>query len=228
MAGTQRLLAIVTAFLSFATGTPGSRPGLVGVIAQANHASVGSQSASEGTTIYDGDLLSTDAEGTLELLIGQAVLHLAGRSSLVLHGSGGKAGASRFDAELLSGTAGLSVPSASFGEIVACSARVRSMPQTRGSVRVEILGPRELWVYAQRGAAEISYRGETEIVPAGKAVRVLLNAEEDGQSGAATKKATKRSKMILVLATAAGAAVAAVVAVKLTGRQTAVESPDHP
>lgn len=227
MAGTRRLLAILTASLSLAASTPGSRPGLVGVIAQANHASVGSQSASEGTTIYDGDLLSTDAEGTLELLIGQAVLHLAARSSVVLHGSG-EAGASRFDAELLSGTAGLSVPSASFGEIVACSARVRSMPQTRGSVRVEILGPRELWVYAQRGAAEISYRGETEIVPEGKAVHVMLNAEEDGQSGAATKKATKRSKMILVVATAAGAAVAAVVAVRLTVRQAATESPDHP
>jgi hypothetical protein len=226
MTGTQRLSAVVMAFLSFSASAAPSALDAVGVVAQANHASLGSQSASEGTTVYDGDQLSTDAEGTLRLLIGQAVLHLVERSSVVVHGAGD--GARHFDAQLLSGAAVLSVTTANPGEIVACSARVRSLSQERGVVRVQILGPRELVVYAQRGAAEISYRGETETVPEGKALRVLLDAQDEGQRGAVVKKPVKSRKMIWVTAIATGAAVGAAIAIALTGKQTAVESPDHP
>ena len=231
MAGTQRLLAIAMAFLS--AGVPGgSKLDAVGVVVEANHASLGGHSASEGTTIYDGDQLSTEAEGSLGLQIGQAVLRLADSSSAVLHNilhdSAGN-GVRQFDVELLSGAAVLSVTAASSGGIVACGARIQPVSQVRGIVRVQIAGPHELVVYAQRGAAQISYRGETETIAEGKTYRVQLNASDDGgQGGAIAKSPGHSGKLLLVVAISVGAATAVAVGFAVSGKQSPVESPDHP
>ena len=68
MAGTQRLLAIAMVFLL--PGNPGNgNSDAVGMVLLADHAMLGSQTTAEGTTIYDGDRLSTDADGSLQLRI---------------------------------------------------------------------------------------------------------------------------------------------------------------
>jgi hypothetical protein len=70
------------AFIS--AGVPGgSKLDVVRVVVEANHASLAGHTASEGTTIYNGDPLSTEAEGSLGLQIGQAVLHLADGQDVV-------------------------------------------------------------------------------------------------------------------------------------------------
>lgn len=227
MAGTQRLLAIAMAF--FSAGVPGGRTlDAVGVVFEASHASLGAHAASEGTTIYDGDRLSTEAEGSLGLLIGKAMLRLADRSSAVMHDGAGN-GARQFDVELLSGTAVLSVTAANTGEIVACGASIQPVSQVRGVVRVQIAGPHELVVYAQRGAAQISYRGETETIAEGNAYRVRLNASDDpGQGGAIAKSSAHSGKLLLVVTISVGVATAVGVGLAVSGKQGAVESPDHP
>jgi hypothetical protein len=60
MAGTQRLLAITMAF-SLAGIPRSAKPNALGILVQADHASLGFQAASEGTTVYDGDRLTTEA-----------------------------------------------------------------------------------------------------------------------------------------------------------------------
>jgi len=225
MAGTQRLLAIAMTF--FLTGVPvNGNLEAVGVVVEANHATLGSQAATEGTTIYDGDRLATDAEGTLRLRVGDAVVDLRNRGSAVLHESGSIV-ASEFTLELLAGAATLSV-TARAGEIVACGARVRPVSQVRGVVRVEIVGPRELLVYAQRGPAQISYRDDTETIAEGKAYRVLLNPTEEGAGQDLSPKAPgKRKKALLLIAL--GAATAVGVSLALLDRHHAnAESPDYP
>jgi len=188
----------------------------LGVVVQASHASLGSPAASEGTTtIYDGVRLSTDAEGALQVRIGEAVMHFGEGSSVVLLHHSAAIGGTRekqFDAELLAGAAVLSVTAANLEEIVACSARVRPVAQERGVVRVQILGPHEPGVYAQCGPAQISYRDETETIPEGKAYRVMLNTSDNGAPGEQGAKASgKRGKAFLLIAigaaTAAGAAL---------------------
>jgi hypothetical protein len=228
MAGSRRLVAIaMTLFLTTHAG--GATPDAVGIVAQASHASLGSHDAAEGTTLYDGDRLSTDADGALRLLMGQAALHLSEKSSVILH-ERSRGGAKEFQAELQSGIAVLSVSAASGWEIVACSARVSPISETRGVVRVQILGARELLVYAQRGPAQVSYRGETETIPEGKAYHVLLNASDDNAAqGGSVAKAPAHPGKMLWLVVAAGAATAAGIALAVTGSgKGGVESPDHP
>jgi hypothetical protein len=62
MAGTQRLLAM--AMVSLLVGVAVySTPDVLGIILGSNRASLGAHSASEGTSVYDGDRLSTEAGG---------------------------------------------------------------------------------------------------------------------------------------------------------------------
>jgi hypothetical protein len=228
MIGTQRLLATVMAF--FLTGTPGRGvPNALGVIVQADRASLGSQAASEGTTIFDGDRLSTGDGGSLRMVLGEAMLYLGERSSVIVHNAASGA-AKQFQAELVSGAVVLSATAAESGQIVASSARVRPVAEARGVVQVRLVAANELIVFAQRGPAEICYRGECETIPEGKSYRVMLNASDDGATGTpgAIHSGLGGKAFVLI---AIGAAAAAVIGARWgggQGGQKGVESPDQP
>ena len=223
MAGTQRLLAIAMAV--FLANIPArAKPDALGIIVLADRASLDSQAASEGTTVFDGDRLSTVAGGRLRLRIGEAFLDLTAESSVVVHRSTTPV-AGDFEAELLSGTVVLSATAGSAAEIVASAARVRPAAATRGIVQVEIVGPRELIVFARLGPTQIYYQGESATIAEGKSYRVLLNASEDGAPGAeGGKRAQKHGKALLLI----GVAVAAATGIAVWRDLKGAESPDHP
>lgn len=229
MAGTQRLLAMTMAF-SLAGIPSGAKPDALGIVVLADHASLGSQAASEGTNVYDGDRLSTEAGGSLRLLIGQAMLYVTEQSSVIVRKDVNIA-ARQFEAELVSGTVVLSMTVETPAEIVASSTRVRPMAEARGVVQVRLVAPHELIVIARRGPAQISYHGESEMIAEGKSYRVLLDPSDDGASGGqGAKRSGRRRKTFLLLA--AGGATAAGVALLWRsmdrGASTGVESPDRP
>jgi|HubBroStandDraft_6_1064221.scaffolds.fasta_scaffold36607_4 hypothetical protein len=231
MAGTQRLLAITMAF-SLAGIPRSAKPDALGIVVLADHASLDSQAASEGTTVYDGDRLSTEAGGSLRLLIGEAMLYVTEQSSVIVYKDVNTV-AKEFEAELVSGTAVLSATAGTPAEIVASSARVRPMAETRGVVQVRLVGPRELIVFARRGTAQICYRGESETIAEGKSYRVLLNSSDEGASGVqGAKKSGKRRKSFALIAVGAAVAVGAALLWRNMDRGTSasrgVESPDHP
>ncbi len=231
MAGTQRLLAMVMAFSL--TGSSGKAPpDALGIVVQADQAILGSEAAAEGTTVYNGDRLSTGADGSLRLLAGQAIVYLMNQSSLIVRNDARKE-AKEFEAELVSGAVVLSTTARTFAKIIASSADVRSAAEARGVVQVRIVGPRELIVFARRGPAEISYRGESETIEEGKFYRVLLNPSEDGAAGGQpAKKTGKRNKAFALIAIGVAAAVGIALLVRGMDRDASasrsVESPDHP
>ena len=231
MAGTQRLLAITRAF-SLAGIPRSAKPNALGIVVQADRASLGSQVASEGTTVYDGDRLSTAAGGSLRLLIGEAMLYVTEQSNVIVHQDANLA-AKEFEAELVSGAAVISVTAGTTAEIVASSARIRPIAEMRGVVQVRFVGPHELMVFARRGPAQISYRGESETIAEGKSYHVLLNPSDDSGSGAqGAKKTGKHSKALGLIAV--GVAAAAGITARWRGAEkgasgsTGVESPDRP
>ena len=228
MTGTQRLLAIAMAFLL--TSHPGSgKADALGMVVLADHARLGSGAAAEGTTIYDGDRLSTDADGSMRFMIGEAIVYLPDQSCVTLHkGTSGEA--KGFEAELVSGKVVLSVTTGTAAEIVASSARIRPVSETRGVVEVGIVGPHELIVFARRGLAKISYRGESETIAEGKSYRVLLNnSDDDAPADQGAKKTGKRGKalVLIVVGVTAAAGIAALWGGG-KGSKAGIESPDHP
>jgi hypothetical protein len=229
MAGTRRLLAIAMSFL-LAGASGGGNADALGIIVLAEHASSGTQAAIEGTTIYDGDRLSTDTGGSLRLQVGNAFVSLGDQSCVTIHRVTSGA-AKELEAELVAGAVVLSVAKGESAEIIASSAHVRSLAETRGVVQVRMVGPYELIVFAERGAAEISYHGETETIAEGKSYRVLLKPDEDGAPGdEGAKKAGKRGKVLVLIAV--GAATALGIGLMMRGGNggtgKGMESPDHP
>jgi hypothetical protein len=108
----------------FLASTPGrAQPVAIGVVVQADHASLDFQAATEGTTIYDGDRLSTGTGGSLRLLVGEAIIYLTDQRSVVVHNDASRA-AKEFAAELVSGAVVLSATAGTAAEIIASSARV--------------------------------------------------------------------------------------------------------
>ena len=223
MAGTQRLLAIAMAV--FFANVPGrAKPDALGIVVLADRASLDSIAASEGTTVFDGDRLSTGAGGRMRLRIGEALLDLTADSSVVVHHNTTRV-ARDFQAELSSGTVVLSETPGSAAEIVASSAHVRPASETRGVVEVELVGPRELIVCARLGPAQISYQGESATIAGGKSYRVLLKSSEDGEPGAqGGKRPQKHGKALVLIAVAVAAVTGIVVWLDLRGS----ESPDRP
>lgn len=228
MAGTQRLLAITMSFSLLLAGVPASgKPGALGVIVQAELANLGSAGVSNGTSIYDGDHLSTAAGGSLRVVAGEAMLYLTEQSSVIVREAAEGAG-KEFDVELVSGGVEFSMAAGTPAAIMACSARILPLGEKRGVVQVRRVGPNELIVFARLGPARISYHGESETIAEGKSYRVLLNPSEDGAAvgGSAgdenNKNAGGHGKGFVLVAVGA-----AVITSIVLGRE-ALESPDRP
>lgn len=227
MAGTQRLLAIAMSF--FLTSVPGAgKPAALGVIVQADRANLDSQGAANGTTIYDGDRLTTGDGGSLRIAAGESMLYLAAQSGVIVR-EGTDGATKRLEAELLLGTIEFSTTAGSPTEIVVNAASIRPIAEARGVVQVRRVGPREIVVYARQGPAQISYQGETATIAAGKSYRVLLNPADDGATGAgsagdehAKKTGQQQDKAFVLITVSAAAAITGYYVWK------ALESPDRP
>ena len=122
----------------------------------------------------------------------------------------------------------LSATAGTAAEIVASSARIQPMAETRGVVQVGIAGPHELIVFARRGPVQISYRGDTETISEGKSYRVRLNDSDDGTPGEPGTKKSGRHGKALVLIVVGATAAAGVAALWGGGTKGSIESPDRP
>jgi hypothetical protein len=94
--------------------------------------------------------------------------------------------------------------------------------------QVSVIGPKELHIYARRGAVLFSYRGESKTIAEGESYEVILDPPEDGsEDKQPAQKRRRPPKAFLLVAGGAGAA-AAVVIVHEKHEHKEIESPDRP
>jgi hypothetical protein len=146
------------------------------MVTHAERAHVGEAAATAGSTIYEGDRLSTDEGGILRVTIPALTLQLNAQTTLVVLGPARPEG--DIEARLASGT--LVFSAAQTGNIVvtANDALIRRAANVPTTAQIRVVNRRELRIYAQRGALEFSYHGESEGIAEGKAYRVLLDPSE--------------------------------------------------
>ena len=77
------------------------------MVVLSDHAKLGSESAAEGTRVYDGDRLSTEADGSMRIMVGEAIVYLPDQSCVTLH-KGASGAAKEFETDLVSGSVVLS------------------------------------------------------------------------------------------------------------------------
>jgi hypothetical protein len=145
----------------------------LGTVVTAEKAHVGEALVSVGTTVYGGDRLSTETDGSVQVRAGAARLLLASSSVAIVNDESGAA-----SAKLLKGTATFSTANAQAFTLYASRAAIR--PEKNGPTigQVTYLNDKEMIVHATRSDLTVTVDGETQIIPEGTAYRVLLDPPE--------------------------------------------------
>lgn len=140
----------------------------LGLIAQASQAKIGNAEASEGTSIYSGDLLSTGNNGSLLVRIGALSFQLQPNSSVHIYRAPYGA-----VAELNSGTV-IYTTSGGPQNLVIVASDVRVTPNIAYSDfgRVSMDDPCDITVYSERGNANVQVGSESRDVEEGQAYHV--------------------------------------------------------
>jgi hypothetical protein len=152
----------------------------LGTVIAADRANVGEAKAEAGTTIYGGDSLTTQVQGSVQIRAGAARLLLLSSSNAVVNSSGGAP-----SANLLRGAATFSTGNARAFTMFASTASIRPQSDAPTIGQVSYIGPKELLVHAKRGALVVTVDADTQIIPEGTAYRVMLDQPEEMGQGPA-------------------------------------------
>lgn len=221
-------VVLMVASVPLCAATPPSVTPLGTVIA-ADRAHVGAASADVGTTVYGGDRISTELQGSVQLRAGAARLLLLSSTSAIVNDNTGAP-----SAQLLSGTATFSTANAHAFTLFVSTAAIRPQTDAPTIAQVTYLNDKELLVASRRGPLTVTVGDDTQVVPEGSSFRVVLDPpEETAQEpeGAGTKhekenehrepRKAGRSRFLLAAITVTGVATA-------VASVEAFESPDRP
>jgi hypothetical protein len=188
------LATLMTIGLTVAPSWGGSKTASsLGTIVTAEHARVGDSSAEVGTTIFSGDRLTTDPEGSVQIRAGAARLLLESATMATLNDSEGAP-----SAKLFLGTAIFSTGNSKAFSLFASRAVIRAQSDAPTIGQVTYLNEKELLVVSKRGPLTITVDGETEVITDGAAYRVLLDPPTtmaQNPEGAGTRKEDRKRGM---------------------------------
>ena len=208
----RRSLATILVFLLAGIPVFGQSASL-GVVTQSSLGHLNSAIASVGSTIYNGDRLSTEAGGTLGVRFGAVQLVLPENSAIFVGQEG-----PTFTAAPQQGSVAFNVESGGVLRLTAADVRVR--PQfsalTVGQMTLENCA---VVVASRTQALEVTAGKETKIVEAGKSYRVSLDTGCGTQTSRGPLPAA-HSRFLLIPIIVGGPIVPAIL--------EAFESPDRP
>jgi hypothetical protein len=113
--------------------------------------------------------------------------------------------------------------------VLADDASIRPAGHASTIARICVISQKELRIYAQRGALNFSYHGDSWVIQEGEAYRVLLDPSEKevdaaSESGQGKKIPTKGHAKFVLL----GIGMVAGGAIPVMGHHHHLESPDRP
>jgi len=201
----------------------------LGTVIAADRANVGTAKAEVGTTVYGGDSLTTEVQGSVQVRAGAARLLLLSSSNAIVNNSEGAP-----SANLVRGAATFSTGNARAFTLFASSAAIRPQSDAPTIGQVSYIGPKELLVHATRGALIVSVDADTQVIAEGTSYRVILDQPEEMGQGPAGAGAPSgpggrggpplragRSRFLIVTTVVTGAVTA-------WGIAEALESPSRP
>ena len=160
------------AFTCAGTPAPAQTPAL-GLVAKTAEAHIGDAAASEGSSVYSGDYLSTSDNGSMLVRIGALSLELQSSSSAHIYRTPYGA-----VLELNRGTVLYTTPGGQQNVvIVASDVRVTPVLSNSDFGRVTIDDPCNVTVESKRGEANVKVGSESRTVEQGKAYRVHAENE---------------------------------------------------
>jgi hypothetical protein len=189
--------------------TPVATP--LGVVVIANQAQVGNSTATNGSTVFEGDRLVTAETGQLQVRFGRTQARfLPGSLAVVSQTPAG------VDANLLGGSVSMASAAGDKFSLSANHAVIRPAASQAVVAQVTRVSPTELLLSSSRGDLEVTFDDQVTTIPAGSSYRMLLDpGAAEPQGPAPTHPAGKRKRraafiLLGISAAATGIAIAAV------------------
>jgi hypothetical protein len=205
----RHILAMALAFLLTGISLPAQAPAL-GAVTQSSGGHLNNSTTSVGTTIYDGDSLSTETAGSITLSAGPTQLTLAGDSAVLVNRNG-----AGLTATLQRGSLTFRVESGGALKINAVDVHIRPLSSGPAAGQVTLENCAVL-VTSRVQSLEVTAGKETKIVEEGKSYRVSLE-------GACKNKVPLPIAPSRFLAAPIAAAIIIII-----GLKKGLESPDRP
>jgi preprotein translocase subunit SecG len=183
----------------------------LGFITQANAALLGSATVSVGTSLYDGDQLSTAALGIVRIRSRETTLVLLQESGLEFHNLIGPPDG--VSVELSRGSLAFFAKATAVLAIRANGALSRPVAGMPTRAQVQVAGSKKLVIFVQQGSLEFTYHDESAKLEEGKGYQVLLDAPETAarnSSAPDSKKVGRSHKTFLITVIAVAAAAIAI------------------
>jgi hypothetical protein len=207
----------------YAAGKP------LGILTLAYGAHLNASDAFAGLSVFDGERVSTNADGKIGVRIGASVITLAEQSGATLQRNGGGA-----HVDLDTGSVYLWSSESSPLEVHVEGALLR--PHGNRNVQAQILmfTPKILQITTRQGSLDFSYHAEFRVLPEGQTYRIYLESEDGPRSatdaGSGTGKAglSTGTKVAYFIVAGAGAGLAAWGIHDLIQSNSGVESPAKP
>lgn len=201
-------LAIVLAFgmLNLPTMAAAGQP--LGTVIEGQNAHLSNANVVMGSTLYSGDTLATESNGSLRLQVGSGQLYLAPSTSASV-----SANAKAARISLTRGTVDFSALTSGQLEVETPVAIVRPANGQKAQGEVTVTGANHMTVSAFSGSLVVERGGESRTVEAGKAYSVSFdpNAEPSQNpngSGTGTYGHRDRGALLFTVLVIGGAAVA--------------------
>jgi hypothetical protein len=152
--------------------SPASAP--LGMVLQAERARGGADTISGGATIYEGDRLETQDDGTLRARLGGSQMYLRPGTATEVHGL-----PNGFSASLMRGTVVASSPEGQTFRLLANGVTIHPAGTQATVAEVTWVNPTELVLTSNRGAIEVSMGDEVKTIEAGSSYRMEIQ-QPDG------------------------------------------------
>lgn len=190
---------------------PAQANSALAIVTSASYAQLGNAGVSAGTTLYNGDRLSTDVNGELSMRSKAFRAQFGSRTAVLLQDWPPELGAGT-EIEMFTGRMDLSTAPAASITIRADGATFQPEEHNVTLATLEIHGPREVHIYVRRGKFNLKYRGATTLLEETKSYAILLDpttdetalAEKLDPDGRKKPLAMKRPFMVILIAAAAG------------------------
>jgi hypothetical protein len=178
----------------------------MGIVTSAQRALVGHVAAVDGTSIYDGDTLTTAPNGAIRLQFGGSQMVLTGATTISLNKT--NAGVV---ATVTSGSVRFASVPGSLLEVRTLKSVVINAKGDQPAVgELTVTGPASFQIGSTKGALDVSVNGVDHTVDASTAYNVSLDGDANGGGGQSSPRAAGSSGgiWIAVAAIAAGTGVA--------------------
>jgi len=189
------MAALLCTALTFSTAIAAPSASM-GVIIQAEHASLGSVPIANGSAIFDGDQLLTEGSGNLRARLGQSQIYMMPSSEIQLHRL-----SNGFSAEMGAGTIVLSSASGETFQVVANGATIQPATNKPTLAQVTYISASELLLTSRHGDLLVTMGDDSKTVNEGSSYRMMI--QPGGGPGPQGMFTSGKNRFFLVLITAA-------------------------